>query len=130
MLPANVKLNQYMFYKQLNDNLLESFELKGANVFQQDGAPAHAAKSVTNWLHNCEVSSTKNWPGNLNPIENLCYVVQRNLKGKDIKSLPTLKGATENSWANLPLQTLPNLALSVPLCLREVKKHRGGSTKY
>ena len=43
-------------------------------VFQQDGAKPHTARSVTQWLRDCEVHFIHDWPGNspdLNLIENL-----------------------------------------------------------
>ncbi|KAG0725911.1 Transposable element Tcb2 transposase [Chionoecetes opilio] len=70
-----------------------SFELTRASVFQQDGAPAHTAKSVTQWLDDCMVPFIKDWPGNsldLNPIENLWHIGKKDLQGKDVSSIPKL----------------------------------------
>ncbi|KAG0710802.1 WD repeat-containing protein 20 [Chionoecetes opilio] len=67
-----------------------------SRAFQQDGAPAHTAKSVTQWLDDCMVPFIKDWPGNsldLNPIENLWHMVKKELQGKDVSSIPKLEKA-------------------------------------
>lgn len=30
-------------------------------IFQQNGAPAHTAKIIKEWLDNCEISTIKDW---------------------------------------------------------------------
>ena len=73
----------------------------GAKVFQQDGAPAHMARSVVQWLHDCEVNFISDWPGNspnLNWIENLWYLIRHDLRGKDISSVPQLTQALQEFW--------------------------------
>lgn len=133
VLPKNQTVNQGVYLELLCDHLPESFELTGATVFQQDGAPAHTAKTITTWLQDCQVAFIKDWPGNspdLNPIENLWHIVKQDLQGRDVSSLPRLEAAIRESWANIPLQTLRNLALSLPRRLQAVKKRQGRPTKY
>lgn len=133
VLPKNVKMNQAVYLELLCDHLPESFELTGAKVFQQDGAPCHTAKSISTWLDDCQVPFIKDWPGNspdINPIENLWHIVKKDLQGKDVSSLPKLEAAIRESWANLSPQHLRNLALSLPNRLREVKRRKGLPTKY
>ncbi len=53
-------------------------------LFQQDLAPAHAAKSTKSWLNDHGVG-VLDWPANsqdLNPIENLWGIVKRKMKNK------------------------------------------------
>ncbi len=85
MLPADLRVNQNVYYGLLNDHLPESFEQRGATVFQQDGAPCHTAKSITQWLGDCQILYISDWPGNspdLNPIENIWQVIKKDLQGK------------------------------------------------
>ena len=122
-----------MFLELLCDYLPECFKVTGAKVFQQDGAPCHTAKTVTTWLDDCQVPFIKDWPGNrpdLNPIENLWWIVKQDLPGKDVSSVPKLEAAIRDSWANIPLQTLRNLTLSLSRRLQVVKKGKGHPTKY
>lgn len=49
------KVNQYNYLELLCDVLPQAFEDTGATVFQQDGAKPHTAKSVTQWLRDCEM---------------------------------------------------------------------------
>lgn len=133
ILPKNLKVNQHNYLELLSDYLPDSFERTGAKVFQQDGAPAHTARSVTTWLEDCEVAFIKDWPGNspdVNPIENLWALIKKDLQGHDVSSLPRLEAAIKDSWNKIPASTLENLAKSLPKRLREVKKKKGNPTKY
>lgn len=117
VMTKNVKVNQYNCLELLCDHLPDCFDFTGARVFQLDGAPLHMAKIVTSWLEDCQVGFNKDWPGNspdLNPIENLWYLIKCDLQGKDVSSVPKLQVAIEASWNNLDPAKLRNLALSLP----------------
>ena len=133
VLPPNVRMNAEIYMDLLAEHLHESFELTGAQVFQQDGAPCHTARAVKDWLSVCEIPVINDWPGNspdINPIENLWSIIKKDLQKKDVSSLPRLEAAIRESWANIPPQYLHNLALSLPKWLQQVLKRKGGSTKY
>ena len=133
VLPANIKVNQDIYYELLNEHLEECFELTGASVFQQDGAPCHTAKSVITWLKDCEIKFIEDWPGNspdLNPIENLWQVVKHGLQGKDVSTLPKLEKEIRACWDAIPTKKLHDLAMSMPRRLKDVKKRSGHPTKY
>lgn len=133
VLPKNIRVNANVYYELLNDHLPECFELCQARVFQQDGAPAHTAQSVVQWLRDCKVPFIEDWPGNspdINPIENLWAIVKKDLQGKDVSSIPRLEAAIQESWNNIPATTVHNLALSLPRRLCSVIKKKGGPTKY
>lgn len=129
----NEKVNQYNYLELMCDILPDAFEDTGATCFQQDGARAHTAKSVTQWLQDCEVPFINDWPGNspdISPIENLWEIVKRDLQDKDVSSVPKLEAEIRASWNNIPKEMLHNLALSVPKRLKEVIKRKGCPTKY
>lgn len=133
VLPKNIKVNQNVYLELLSDHLPDCFDQTGATVFQQDGAPAHTAKSITTWLNDCGISFMKDWPGNspdLNPIENVWHIVKRDLQGKDVSSVAKLEVAIKESWANIPPDHLLNLAKSLPRRLAAVLKRKGLPTKY
>ncbi|XP_066947097.1 zinc finger BED domain-containing protein 4-like [Macrobrachium rosenbergii] len=120
----NEKVNQYNYLELMCDILPDAFEDTGATCFQQDGARAHTAKSVTQWLQDCEVPFINDWPGNspdISPIENLWEIVKRDLQDKDVSSVPKLEAEIRASWNNIPKEMLHNLALSVPKRLKEYK---------
>ena len=127
------KVNQYNYLELLCDKLPKAFEDTEATVFQQDGAKPHTAKSVTQWLRDCEVQFIEDWPGNspdLNPIENLWQIVKKDLQGKDVSSVPKLEREIRASWDRIDSQILRNLALSVPMRLKDVIRRKGNPTKY
>ena len=133
VLPRNIRVNQHVYYELLNDHLSDAFERTGAQIFQQDGAPAHTAKSVIQWLNDCEVEFIRDWSGNspdISPIENLWRLIKKKLEEKDVSSVPKLEAAIREAWDNLSLPTLRKLALSVPRRLQSVKKRKGLPTKY
>ena len=133
VLPKNLKVNANVYLELLADHLPECFDMCSAKVFQQDGAPAHTAKSVTQWLRDCEVPFIDDWPGNspdINPIENLWAIIKKDLQGKYLSSVPRLEVEIRECWENIQADTLKNLALSLPNRLKSVIKRKGGPTKY
>ena len=133
VLPRNIRVNQDVYYELLNDHLQDAFEKSAAKIFQQDGAPPHTAKSVIQWLDDCEIEFIRDWPGNspdISPIENLWRLIKKKLEGKDVSSVPRLEAAIREAWNKIPFSTLRNLALSIPNRLRSVKKRNGLPTKY
>ena len=85
MLDKNEKVNHNNYLELLCDHLPDCFDLTGAKIFQQDGASAHTARSVVQLLCDCEVNWPQNSP-NLNLIENLWYLIKRDLRGKGTTS--------------------------------------------
>lgn len=43
-------------------HLPDAFDDNQAVIFQQDGAPPHKAKSVSEWLDGCGIEYIKDWP--------------------------------------------------------------------
>lgn len=133
VLPPNQMMNQNNYLELLSDYLPSCFDECSAEVFQQDGAPCHTAKSVKQWLCDCEVDFIKDWPSNspdLSPIENLWAIMKRRLQGKDTSTLAKLEAAIKEEWLNLDDTILQNLANSVPSRLKECIKRKGKPIDY
>ena len=96
VLPKNETVNQYNYLEMLCDHLPDFMEKTQTTLFMQDGAPCHTAKSVKQWLGDCEVDYIKDWPGNspdLNPIENMWGLMKRKLLEVDTSWVPRLIAA-------------------------------------
>lgn len=133
ILPANLKVNQHVYYELLNDVLESSFEMSGTLFWMQDGAPCHRAKSVTTWLKDCNIPFFEDWPGqspDLNPIENLWAIMKRRLRNMDTSSLTKLEEGIKAVWESFPQEMLQRLSMSIPNRLNECIVKKGGPTKY
>ena len=133
VLPKNVKVNQHNYRELLETHLNGCMDKCNADVFQQDGAPAHTAKSVIKWMDENHINFIRDWPGNspdLNPIENLWIQIKNGLNGKDISSIPKLEVALRDLWQRHPLERLHDLAMSLPNRLDLLKKRKGKPTRY
>lgn len=122
VLPHNEMMNQNSNLKLLSDYLPSCFEKCSAEVFQQDGAPCHTAKSVTQWLSDCEVNFISDWPSNspgLSPME------KRRLQGKDTSILTKLETAIKEEWLNFNHNILENLVNSLPSWLKVCIRRKG-----
>ena len=94
LLPPNTSVNTACYFTILMDHLHTSFDKCQAEVFQHDGAPAHTAKDIADWLADCGLQVLGNWPGNspdLSPIENLWAIMKARLRSKDTSTLPKLQ---------------------------------------
>lgn len=91
-------------------------------MFQQDGAPCHTAKSVTQWLRDCEVDFISNWPSNspgINPTEYLRSILKQQLQGMDTSSVLKLEAAIWEEWDNFNHKLFKNLTELVHSQLKE-----------
>ena len=50
ILDPNIKMNVQWYCQVLQDHLLVFKELHDTNIFMQDGAPCHMARSVQDWI--------------------------------------------------------------------------------
>ena len=73
------------------------------------------------------------WPGNspdLNPIENAWSHMKNKLQDMEITSIPTLKAAIQQVWAELDVEYWANLVESMPRRMELVVAGEGEMTKY
>lgn len=105
-------------------------------VFQQDGAPAHTAKSTMKLLEDKvgTVWGKGVWSGNspdLNPIENLWSILKESAYQEPFpKTRLELQARFEEKWNSLPVFLLQNLAQSFKTRVEEMMNNAGGHTSY
>ena len=76
----NAKMNAAMYKMVLQKHLKASMKMTGTEVFMQDGAPCHMARSITTWLKDEANFPVLDWIGqscDLNLIENLWRELNR-----------------------------------------------------
>lgn len=132
VLQRNVMVNQQVYLNILEENLGECFANSGAEILMHDGAPAHRAHSVKNWLQDNEVECIPDWPSNspdLNPIENLWSILKRELRERDTSTIDKLEAELRAAWERIPASTLQHLADSVPARLIKIRKTGLSSNK-
>ncbi len=104
--------------------------------FQQDNAPCHKAQIISDWFleHENEFTLLK-WPPqspDLNPIEHLWDVVEREIRIMDVQStnLQQLCDAIMTIWTKLSEECFQHLVESMPQRIKAVLKVKMGPTRY
>ena len=127
-------MNSDKYINVLQRRLLPFINDVGPDViYQQDGAPCHTSRKSMNWLkeHNIEVLD---WPGNspdLNPIENLWFIMKRKVEKLGPKTKEELISAVIRVWNHdLDDSLLKRLVCSMPKRINAVIKAKGNVTKY
>ena len=109
-------------------------EIKGTDVFQHDGAPAHTAKIVRNWLQDCRFDVLAPWPGqspDLNPIENCWVKLKSHVASKQVSSHQELLDAIKTAWTTeIQPEYCEKLVSSMPRRIAACIAAGGRSTKY
>ena len=126
-------VNAERYIDILSMKLKTSMRIAGTNVFQQDSAPAHTAKTVKKWFDDNGVE-VLDWPGNspdLNPIENLWRILKRKLAQKAPKNLADVRYWLTKIWCTeISRDLCQSLVNSMPKRINDVIKNKGYSTKY
>ena len=119
-------------WRKQNENMYPSSD----GYFQQDNAPCHKARIISNWFleHDNEFTVLK-WPPqspDLNPIEHLWDVVEREFRALDVhpSNLHQLQDAILSIWANISKECYQHLVESMPRRIKAVLKVKGGQTPY
>jgi len=104
--------------------------------FQQDNAPFHKPQIISHWFleHVNELTVLK-WPPkspDLNPIEHLWDVVERELHALDVHptNVHQLQDAILSIWADISKECIQHLVESMPHRIKAVLKEKGGQTQY
>ena len=103
-------------------------------TFQQDSAPCHKAKIITNCFKKIKIT-VRDWPGNwpdLNPIENLWSIVKNRLRKMDCISKIKLIEAVIHVWFHDEeiKKICKTLVLSMKKRVKSVLENKGGHIYY
>jgi hypothetical protein len=106
-------------------------------ILQQDNDPSHndAATIISEWAakHNQNVTLLGNWPPNspdLNPIENLWAVVQRELAEAGCKTFAEFEQKVVQLVREKGNEMCKSLVTSMTKRIKDCLKNKGGKTKY
>lgn len=100
--------------------------------FQQDNDPKHTSRVVADWLQSNEVRVLK-WPAqspDLNPIENLWEIVDRQIRLHNYTRKEDLSNAVLSEWQKVSKDTVDKLIGSMHGRCVAVIKNKGYPTKY
>ena len=131
-------IDQHKYKNILEQHLLpflDRLKQDGKNtVFQDDGAPCHRARSVTNWKAEKGIKVLP-WPAqspDLNPIEHLWNLLKRRIKNRIPRptNIKQLEEYVYEEWNQLDVSTLRKLVLSLPTRIRAVIASKGFQTRY
>jgi len=91
-------MNGTRYITVLDAHLLAFMDIHGCITFQQDSAPCHKAKAVTEWLRSKQVD-VLNWACNspdLHPIKNLWTMIKQKVSWLNPSSLDDQKQVIKN----------------------------------
>ena len=134
--PPGVKINALTYQDLILKPFVKDLERTMFNnkpfLFQQDGAPAHTAKSTQEWLRTEIPSyiSKLEWPPSspdLNPLDfSLWSILESRACSNSHRNLEGLRKTLCREWDLIPQEILRTAVEAVPRRLREVIKKRGG----
>jgi hypothetical protein len=108
-------LNAERYQKMLTDEGvladMQAFFGERNGYFQQDGAPAHRAKTTVKMIEE-QIGLIRDWPANspdLSVIENLWGILKRKASERSPKTVHELKQAVFDEWDNLDQETIDAL---------------------
>ena len=133
---ANINSAKYVLI--LHEGLLaimSSGKMNKVNsLFMEDGVPCHSARATQLWLSRNEKNKLT-WSSqspNMNPIENLWSILDRNLRKKKMKpsSKPELLALLRQTWQEIPQDDIRQLINGLPRRVLALKTAKGMSTKF
>ncbi|KAG2458125.1 TCB1 transposase, partial [Polypterus senegalus] len=134
--PIGHRLNATGYLSIVSDHVHPFMTISSDGYFQQDNAPCHKARIISNWFleHDNEFTVLK-WPPqspDLKPIEHLWDVVERELRALDVHptNLHQLQDAILSIWANISKECFQHLVESMPHRIKAVLKANRGQTPY
>lgn len=134
LVPITGSMNQHQYLSTLNDTAFPNGDrLIGESfILQQDNAPCHKSRMITNFLKNVGVG-TLDWPPqspDLNIIENVWSLLKRKRTVSLNKTREETISEVTSLWKEISPEVLQNLVDSVPRRLQKVIEAKGGYTFY
>lgn len=134
LVPITGSMNQSQYLNTLNNNAFPSGDrLIGESfILQQDNAPCHKARTISNFLKNVGVMAL-DWPPqspDLNIIENVWSLLKRKRTVSLNKTREETISEVTSLWKEISPEILQNLVDSVPRRLQKVIEAKGGYTFY
>lgn len=128
-------MNAHSYIDILRGNLLrsaEKLEIQTSYYFQQDNDPKHTAHITKLWLLYNVRRQLKTPPQSpdLNPIENLWYLLDLQVRKRKVSNKTQLKQVLSEEWLKITNETTKKLVESMPRRLQAVIDNNGMHTKY
>ena len=131
--PPGVKINAVQYQRIILLPMLEEMRSKDpALIFQQDGAPAHTARSTTNLLNEQRIKfiEPSAWPPcspDLNPLDYFVWsaMEQKVYRGEPIGNVEQLKARIQQAWEEIPQEIVRRAIKQWLRRLREVVSRNG-----
>jgi transposase len=127
-------MNSFEYKNILETHLLPSLEGMDGYTFQQDNAPIHTARLVTNFFHSNSMPVLDWVPQSpdLNPIECLWGELEKKVRKRAVqpKSLAELERFLLEEWENMPVDIMCHFVDSLPRRVAAVIKANGYATPY
>lgn len=101
-------------------------------IFQHDRDPKHTSNHVKTWLAGQNINIL-DWPAqspDLNPIEHLWSVLDRQIRHKKHSNLNDFMTSLQEEWKNISPDCIAKLVDSLPDRCRAVIASKGFPTKY
>jgi transposase len=134
IVPQGVKINADVYLDMLEREVLPWLdEMRVKVVFQQDGAPAHTAKSTQEWFemvfHDKFIRKAE-WPPSscdLNPMDySIWDLLERDACAVPHKSVESLISALHRAWERLDQETINRAVAQFPTRLQACIDAQGG----
>ena len=126
-------VNAFEYKKILESKVPIMMTIHQCQIFQQDSAPAHTAKTVRDWFTSNGIRVLE-WPGNspdLNPIENLWMILKRGVRRRYPNNTTELIRCIRQAWClDISAELCRKLSDSMPNRCKTVIKNKGHITKY
>lgn len=128
------KVNATVYLKLLSEVIIpEGKRLIGDDfILQQDNAPIHTAKIVTEYLKN-QHAHVLEWPPqspDLSPIENVWDLLKSRIAAKEPRNINELKSCIKDVWENITSEECRKYTLSVPDRIAKMSQRNGGHSGY
>lgn len=130
------RMDQYNYIETLENALIPTRDLfLGGDpgwIFQQDNAPCHRAKSVSDWFKENNIRVLQ-WPArspDLNPIENIWSYIDHKLTKAPVTSAESLKDSLKQHYDSITVEYCQNLFNSIKRRCKLCINNNGGHIPY